>query len=88
MKKIIVKGIVQGVGFRYFTVNQANRCGIKGCVKNLNNGDVEIVVSNPEIAGYRDFVEAVRKGPFSAKVDKVVILEYEGRDYLQFSVER
>ena len=33
--KIIVKGIVQGVGYRYFTHRHASRLGLKGYVKNL-----------------------------------------------------
>jgi acylphosphatase len=42
--RAIVKGIVQGVGFRYFTVYQAQRIGgITGYVRNLRDGSVEVV---------------------------------------------
>lgn len=40
---IIVKGTVQGVGFRYYTRHLASMLGLSGFVKNLPNGDVEIL---------------------------------------------
>ena len=45
MKKIraIVSGKVQGVGFRFSTQQQARKIGVNGYVRNLKNGDVEIV---------------------------------------------
>ncbi|MTF40337.1 acylphosphatase [Cyanobacterium aponinum] len=41
--RIIVSGKVQGVSFRFYTRNQAKELGIFGYVRNLSNGDVEIV---------------------------------------------
>ena len=41
--KITVTGAVQGVGYRYFVVIEANRLNLVGCVKNISNGDVEII---------------------------------------------
>ncbi|CUT02300.1 Acylphosphatase, partial [Candidatus Kryptonium thompsonii] len=41
---IIVKGLVQGVGFRWFVQKHANHLGLKGWTRNLSNGDVEIEV--------------------------------------------
>ncbi|MDP8003621.1 MAG: acylphosphatase [Caldisphaera sp.] len=43
--KIIVKGKVQGVGFRHFIWSNANRLSLKGYAKNLPDGSVEIVAS-------------------------------------------
>ena len=45
MKKIkaIVSGKVQGVGFRMYTRTQARQLGVRGYVRNLRNGNVEIV---------------------------------------------
>ncbi len=42
--KIVVHGEVQGVGFRRYVWSVAKRLGLKGYVKNLSNGRVEIVV--------------------------------------------
>lgn len=69
-KRLLVKGRVQGVGFRYFTQQQATKLGIVGFVRNLSDGSVEI-----EAEGFVDdmaiFVEAVTRGPSSSRVIQV-----------------
>ncbi len=47
MKNIraIVSGKVQGVGFRMYTQHKARQLGVKGYVRNLSNGDVEIIAT-------------------------------------------
>ena len=52
MADIIVKGIVQGVGFRWFVEREAKMFGLMGYVKNLHSGEVEIVVE-----GEDDFIK-------------------------------
>ena len=42
-RKIVFSGRVQGVGFRFTALNIANRCELKGYVRNLPNGDVEML---------------------------------------------
>lgn len=54
--KAIVKGRVQGVGFRYTARNHAVRLGLVGCVRNLPNGDVEVYA-----LGKRFSVDALMK---------------------------
>ena len=44
---IVVSGIVQGVGYRYFVMNHAKRMQLTGWVRNLPGGDVEIEVEGP-----------------------------------------
>lgn len=72
MKRIhaTVSGRVQGVGFRYFVRNQASSLGLTGYVRNLENGDVEVVAEGPA-----EQVEALRqslwKGPALSKVTDV-----------------
>jgi len=64
---MIVEGLVQGVGFRWFVARQAEELGLLGYVKNLYNGNVEI-----EAIGERSLVEElikqVKVGPRSAQV--------------------
>ena len=48
MKQILVSGRVQGVSFRYNIKEKADELGLKGWVKNLDDGRVEIVVDKPE----------------------------------------
>jgi len=82
MKKrahIFVYGIVQGVGFRMFTYKIAKNLGLKGFVRNLPDGRVEIVVEGEE-ERIRELIRNVEKGPPLARVDKLSIEweEYKG----------
>ncbi len=64
---IIVEGLVQGVGFRWFVSRTAQELGLRGYVRNLANGGVEL-----EAEGDRSLVEElvklVKVGPRSAQV--------------------
>lgn len=65
---IIVKGRVQGVGFRYHTESEALRMGVKGWVRNLPDGHVEILARVPR--EQRDsFIASISKGPPMARVE-------------------
>ena len=46
-KHIVVNGLVQGVGFRYFTVTQARRLGVRGWVRNCRDALVEQLAIGP-----------------------------------------
>lgn len=46
--KIIVRGRVQGVGFRYSVLNIANRLSLKGYVRNMYDGSVLLEIEGPE----------------------------------------
>ena len=72
-----IRGRVQGVGFRAFTQRHAHRLGLKGWVRNLPNGEVELVAAGPEQSLAR-FEERLRKGPRGAKVERVVLSPAEG----------
>jgi acylphosphatase len=64
---IVVEGLVQGVGFRWFVSRRAQALGLSGFVKNLYNGNVEL-----EAEGDRSLLEElireVKVGPRSAHV--------------------
>lgn len=60
MKKIIVKGDVQGVGFRYFILKHCRRHNCRGWVRNLSDGTVEIVVDLKDYP-LDEFLEFVKK---------------------------
>lgn len=67
---IIVTGMVQGVGFRYFAYQRAKDLGIKGKVKNLMNGNVEIHAEGDRSL-IQEFISQVQVGPRSARVTDV-----------------
>jgi len=71
---IIVKGLVQGVGYRYFCRKKADEFGIYGYVKNLYNGDVELEVEG-EKNMIEDFIKELKIGPFNATVKQILVEE-------------
>lgn len=73
--RVRVYGIVQGVGFRYFTKSHADRLGVKGYVENKLDGSVEIVAEGPKDK-VEELLEIVRRGPPAAVVERVDV-EYE-----------
>jgi acylphosphatase len=69
-KRIVVRGRVQGVGFRYAAVNQARRLGLNGWARNAHDGSVEIVAEGPA-ADLDAFVAWCHQGPPAAHVTSV-----------------
>ena len=67
----LVKGRVQGVGFRWFVQREAAELGLNGWVKNTDQGDVEIVAAGDE-ALLAELKVALRKGSRGSRVDAVV----------------
>lgn len=72
--KIIVAGRVQGVYFRHFTQKEAEKLGVRGSVRNLDSGHVEIIAEADE-AILEKFIRWCHKGPITARVDSVEISE-------------
>jgi len=64
---IVVQGFVQGVGYRFFAIEQAQRFNIKGYVRNLSDGNVEVVAEGDE-GMLNDFIKKLKVGPPSARV--------------------
>jgi acylphosphatase len=74
--RIIVSGLVQGIGYRYYIYRQAVQLGLTGYVRNLPTGQVEIVASGDK--GLIDeMVEAARVGPRYASVSDVQLERIE-----------
>jgi acylphosphatase len=75
-----VYGMVQGVGFRYFTRHVGNSLGVSGFVRNLPDGGVEAVIEGEENK-VRQMIDRLREGPDSSIVEdlQVEIGEYSGQ---------
>ena len=65
--EIIVNGLVQGVGFRYFVLREAKKLNLNGYVKNLYTGEVLTVVEG-EKAMVEEIIKKLRVGPIHAAV--------------------
>jgi len=70
--KVIVKGLVQGVGYRYFCYRKAIEYEINGYAKNLFNGDVELEIEG-EKNMINEFLKELKLGPANAKVNSLLI---------------
>jgi acylphosphatase len=75
-RRFIVRGRVQGVGFRWFVEHEAHILGIAGWVRNNPDGSVEVLAmgSRDQLSGLRS---RLRQGPRAARVDDVEELEAE-----------
>jgi acylphosphatase len=74
-RRYVVRGQVQGVGFRFFTVRMAETIGVSGWVRNLDDGGVEAVACGTkrqidEFSGY------LRRGPRWSEVRSVEETEH------------
>ncbi|MEJ2340646.1 MAG: acylphosphatase [Gemmatimonadales bacterium] len=67
---MLIRGRVQGVGFRWWTRELAGELSLRGTVRNLPDGSVEIHVAGP-IARVQAFDERIRTGPRQARVVSV-----------------
>lgn len=68
--KILIFGRVQGVFFRQLVKKNADKLNIKGFTRNIPNGTVEIYAQSEEEILNR-FIEIVKKGPETAKIEKI-----------------
>lgn len=83
---IVVKGSVQGVGYRALSKHFADKFGVKGCVKNLSDGSVEIYAQG-EISRLDQFVLAVKREKGLAKVECISVDEYKHpKHYKDFEI--
>jgi len=73
-RRFVVRGRVQGVGFRWFVEREAHMLGIAGWVRNNADGSVEVLAvgSRDQLSGLRS---RLRQGPRAARVDDVQELE-------------
>lgn len=69
-RRIRVRGVVQGVGYRYATVRQARKLGLAGWVRNCPDGSVEILAEGPPDA-VRELEAWCWRGPALAEVTSV-----------------
>ena len=77
IRHIVLRGRVQGVGFRAFVEREALKRRLEGWVRNRRDGSVEALFAG-DTANVHGMIEACRRGPHSAKVD--ALDQREGTD--------
>jgi len=86
--QILISGKVQGVSFRFFVYQKALALNLKGFVRNLPNGQVEIVVEGEEKV-LKEFLEICKNGHPTAQVAKLEVKEYSyKKEFNDFEIKR
>ncbi|MDD0823778.1 acylphosphatase [Mannheimia sp. AT1] len=81
-----VYGRVQGVAFRFFTLQEARKLGIKGYARNRDDNSVE-VVATADSETLAQFEKWLHKGSPAAKVEQVIVSDYLGSEvFRQFEI--
>jgi acylphosphatase len=80
-RRYIVKGRVQGVGYRYFAKSAAETLGLTGYARNLDDGTVEVVVVGPQPL-LEDLLGHLQRGP---RLSEVRGVEHEPAPVEHFS---
>jgi acylphosphatase len=81
--RLVIRGCVQGVGYRWWARTEARRLGLGGWVRNRIDGSVELLVAGPA-AAIEQFVAACRRGPTAASVASVEEFEAAQEDLTDF----
>jgi acylphosphatase len=82
VRRLLVTGMVQGVGYRYSMVMAARRFDVTGWVRNRYNGSVEAMVAG-SAEGVAAMIDWARRGPAGAEVAHVAV-ELGNGDYESF----
>lgn len=84
-RRIIIKGKVQGVGYRYYVLKIANDLNLCGFVRNLPNGEVEIEVEGDSIS-IGTLVDFCRIGPPRSIINNITIQPQPIVGYTRFNI--
>ena len=67
----LIRGRVQGVGFRWYVHREASELDLRGWVRNTEEGDVEVVAHGDE-ADLAELRASLRRGPRGSRVDRLI----------------
>jgi acylphosphatase len=84
-RRYIVRGRVQGVGFRWFVQREAQSLRLKGWVRNAENGDVEVLASG-DAATLERLRELLARGPLGSRVAGVEESDAPAGSYRGFEI--
>jgi acylphosphatase len=85
----LIQGRVQGVGFRWFVNREAGELGLRGWVRNTEDGDVEVVAAG-EQEDLAELRSSLRRGPRGSRVDRLVehyLDEAEAAELTSFRID-
>lgn len=83
---VLVSGRVQGIGFRFFVSSVARRKGLKGYVRNLDDGRVEILLQGDEEV-IKETLDIIKSGHPLAKINKIEVnWKSKGENFEDFQI--
>jgi acylphosphatase len=85
----LVRGRVQGVGFRWFVHREASELAPKGQVRQNHNGEMEVVAAG-DAESLDDLRASLQRGPRGSRVDKIIehpLVETEANGLSAFKIE-
>lgn len=88
MKKAVrlyIKGTVQGIFFRQFIKDNAERCDVRGFARNLEDGRVEVFIEG-EMENVEKMIDFCKKGPRHSRIENVEIKEEKLQDFKEFKI--
>lgn len=83
--RLNIKGRVQGVWFRQSALDYANKLGISGTIRNVDDGSVEIFIQGQD-QEIDKFIEWCKIGPSQAEVTGIKIIEVEPENFEGFKI--
>lgn len=78
-RHLVIRGLVQGVGYRWSLCAEAETLGLTGWVRNRRDGSVEALIHGPADA-VAALVGWARRGPAAARVDAIVDTEHDAEE--------
>jgi len=83
--KIFIEGTVQGVFFRKFIQENAEKLGLKGFVRNLDNGKVEVIVEGKD-ENTNEMIRVCKRGPAHSEIKEVEVEEIKHHGFDDFKI--
>lgn len=84
-RRILVRGRVQGVGYRAFVAHHAQQAALAGTVRNTSDGDVECILEG-DAGAVSSLIEKLRDGPALARVNDLDVAELDATGERGFRV--
>ena len=85
--RIKIKGVVQGVFFRKFIKENADELGVRGFVRNLEDGRIEIVIEGRD-EKENELLEKCKKGPKHSEIKEIEVEEIKHQGFQDFKVSK
>lgn len=85
--RVKIKGLVQGLFFRKFVKENADKLGVRGFVRNLEDGRIEIVIEGRD-EKVNELLAGCKKGPKHSEIKEIEVEEIKHQGFEDFKISR